>query len=263
MATDYTTECGSLSLSFIQMLASTIFGYHDIAGVMHYRINGLQASDACTELSDFLECNVSHIEPERQLVENTFALDDCSLLAWKIFSNSDNDWTDYSECGEIPKTFIEMLARTILTYSSANRLNAVIDSGACASATQLLDCVTNQIESERLLVSNVFAVDDCERVLIKFFANSSTMTDYHTECTESPQSFYQLLARCIVSVGGHYYINTASVTGYCDDLHAFWTCALSHIDPERALVENVFATDSCGNLALKIFNNAAERGGEQ
>src|SRR3990167_1606000 len=99
MATDYSTECGSLPLSFIQMLASTIVGYHDIVGTMHYRINGLEYPDDCTELSDFLECDVSHIDPERQLVENTFALDDCSRLAWKIFNNSDNDWADYSECG--------------------------------------------------------------------------------------------------------------------------------------------------------------------
>jgi|WetSurMetagenome_2_1015567.scaffolds.fasta_scaffold17056_6 hypothetical protein len=258
MATDYTTECGSLPLSFIQMLASTIVGYHDLAGALHYRINGLESADGCTELSDFHACNTSHIDPERQLVENTFALDDCSRLAWKVFSNSDNDWEDYSECGEVPQSLIQLLARCIVEYSNTNRINAVIDTGACTSATALLDCVVNNIESERLLVSNVFAVDDCDRLLIKFFANSSTMTDYHTECNDMPQSFYQLLARCIVEVSGHYYINTASVTGYCDDLHDFWTCAINHIDPERALVENVFATDSCGNLALKIFNNSGD-----
>lgn len=258
MATDYTTECGSLPLSFMQMLASTIFGYHDIAGVLHYRLNGLQAAAACTELSDFLECNTSHIDPERQLVENTFALDDCDLLAWKVFSNSDNDWTDYSECGEVPQTFIQMLARTIVTYATINRINAVIDAGACTDVTALLDCDTNNIESERLIVTNSFAVDDCERLLVKFFANTSTMTDYHTECNDMPQSFYQLLARCLVLYSGHIYINTASVTGNCDDLHAFWTCANNHIDPERALVENVFAVDDCGNLALKIFNNEGD-----
>ncbi len=258
MATDYTTECGSLPLSFIQMLASTIFGYHDIVGALHYRINGLEYADDCTELSDFLDCDTSHIDPERQLVENTFALDDCSQLAWKVFSNSDNDWTDYSECGEIPQSFIQMLARCIVEYSGANKINAVIDTGACTEVTALLDCSVNVIESERLLVANIFAVDDCGRLLAKFFANSSTMTDYNTQCTEAPESFYELLARCIVLYNGHYYINVASVTGYCDDLHAFWTCANNHIDPERALVENVFATDDCGNLALKIFNNDGE-----
>jgi hypothetical protein len=255
MATDYTTSCGSLPLSFIQMLASCIEGYHDIAGVLHFRINGLEASVDCAGLKDFIDCDVSHLDPERQLVENTFALDNCSLLAWKVFSNTDTHWKDYSECGEIPKTFLELLARTIVTYSNVNRINAYIHTGTCATATQLLDCDVNAIESERLLVANVFAVDDCDRLLIKFFANSSTMTDYNTECTESPQSLYQLLARCIVLHSGHYYLNIASVTGNCTDLHDFWTCSNNHLDPERALVENVFATDSCGNLALKIFNN--------
>jgi hypothetical protein len=263
MATDYTTGCGSVALSFIQMLASTIFGYHDIAGVLHYRINGLQYADECTELSDFLDCDLSHIDHERLIVENTFALDDCGYLAWKVFHNSDVDWTDYSECGEIPQSLIDMLAHCIVTYSGGNKINAIIDTDACTEVIQLLDCNVNAIESERLLVANVFAVDDCDRLLIKFFANSSAMTDYNTQCTEAPETFYELLARCIVLYNGHYYINTATVTGNCDDLHAFWTCANNHIDPERALVENVFATDDCGNLALKIFNNQGEKGREQ
>jgi hypothetical protein len=256
-ATDYSTKCGDVALSFIQMLASTIVGYH-IAEVMHYRINGVEASADCAQLSDFLNCNTSHIDPESQLVENTFALDECGRLAWKVFSNTDNDWTDYSECGEVPKSFLELLARTIATYSNSNYINAHIDTAACTEVTALLSCITNNIESERLIVANVFAVDDCGRLLIKFFANQSTMTDYHTECAVTPQTFYQLLARCIVKYDGHYYINTASVSGFCQDLHDFWTCAINHIDPERALVENVFAIDSCGNLALKIFNNGGD-----
>ena len=258
MATDYNTECGSDPLSFIQMLASTIFGYHDIAGVLHYRLNALEYAGDCGDLSDALDCDTSHIDPERQLVERVFSLDDCSLLATKIFSNSDNDWTDYSECGEVPQSFIQMLARTIVVYGGVTKINAVIDHGSCSELDALLDCTTNAIESERLLVENVFAVDDCDRLLIKLFSDSDTFTDYHTECTEAPESFYELLARTIVLYDGHYYINVASVTGYCDDLHAFWTCANNHIPPERALVENVFATDSCGNLALKLFNNDGE-----
>ena len=257
MATDYNTACAGVPLSFIQMLASTIFGYHDLPGVLHYRINGLEYADACIELSDFLDCNLTHIEPERQLVENIFALDDCSLLAVKIFSNSDSDWTDYSDCGEMPQTLIEMLARCIITYGGINKLNAVIAKGSCEDVTQLLAC-PNDIEAERLLVANVFAVDSCGRLFIKLFENSSTMTDYNTACEAMPQTFYQMLARCIVLYDGHYYINLASASGYCDDLHAFWTCANNHIDPERALVENVFATDECDILALKIFNNQGE-----
>jgi hypothetical protein len=255
--TDYSTSCGSAPLTFIQMLASLIRGYHDIAGLLHYRLNSLVYADACTELSDFLTCNTSHIEPERQLVENTFALDECGYLAWKVFSNSDNDWTDYSECGEVPKSFIEMLSRCIVTYSGGNKINAVIEADVCTSLETALIC-PNDIEAERLLASNLFAVDDCDRLLIKMFANTSTMTDYVAGCGIDRQSFYQLLARCIVLYNGHYYLNIASVTGSCLDLHPFWTCANNHIDPEMALVENVFATDSCGNLAIKLFNNSGE-----
>ena len=261
--TDVTTECGAMPLNFLQILASTIFGYADLAGVTHYRLNASVSSDSCTELGDLLTCATSHIEAERQLVENVFALDDCNLLATKWFSNSDNDWTDYGECGEIPLTFLQMLARCIVEYSDHYRINAVFDGDNCTEITSLLDCTTNQIESERLLVNNLFAVDDCGKTLIKLFSNTSSFTDYHTECAELPETFYELLARCIVLYDGHYYLNLDYVNSNCDDLTDFWTCAINHIEPERALVENVFALDECGNLALKVYYNSGERGGEQ
>jgi hypothetical protein len=50
-------------------------------------------------------------------------------------------------------------------------------------------------------------------------------------------------------------LNVAFVGGDCEDLHAFWICNNNHIDPERAIVENLFAIDDCGNLALKLFAN--------
>lgn len=155
MATDYKTECGSVPLSFIQMLASCIVGYHDLAGVLHYRINTLQTADGCTTIENFHDCDTSHVEPERNLVENTFILDDCNYLAWKIFNNSDNDWTDYGDCGEVPQTLIQMLNRCIVNYEDVMKINAVIDSDACTEITALLDCSTNAIESERLLVNNL------------------------------------------------------------------------------------------------------------
>lgn len=261
--TDYTTACGDLALTWLQMMASTIRGYQDLAGVTHYRINSVVASDNCSTLAGLPTCATSHVEAERQLVENTFAIDDCGYLLMKVFNNQDKNWTDYGDCGEMPQSFIQMLAKTIVLYGNSYFVNAVIDSGACTEITALLDCSVNQIESERLLVNNLFAIDDCGNPLIKLFSNSSTMTDYHTECNDMPESFYELLARCIVLYSGHYYLNVAYVTGYCDDLLDFWTCANNHIPPERALAENVFATDSCGNLALKIFSGLGERGGEE
>ena len=65
---DYSTECGATPLTFLQMLAATIRGYHDIAGVLHYRLNRLVSGAECAGLSDFLTCATSDIEPERQLV---------------------------------------------------------------------------------------------------------------------------------------------------------------------------------------------------
>ena len=174
MATDYTTGCGDFPLTFIQMLASTIVGYADLAGVTHYRINGIETADECAGLTSFLTCPLSHIEAERQLVENTFAIDDCgTYLAWKVFHNSDTDWVDYDDCNDPIQSFIQMLARTIVTYSGTNMINAVIDADSCAEVSPLLDCVVNQIDSERLLVENVFATDDCGNLLIKFFGNIS------------------------------------------------------------------------------------------
>ena len=245
------------------MLASTIRGYMDIAGVTHYRINTLAYAAACTELEDFLTCDTSHIESERQLVENTFALDDCGYLAVKFITNSDNDWIDYGVCGEIPLTFLQLLARCIVEYSGAYKINAVFDGAECTEVTPLLNCTTNQIESERLLVNNVFAGDDCGRLLIKLFSNSSGFTDYHTECAALPETFIELLARCIVLYDGHYYLNFIWVSSACDDLLPFWTCSNNHIEAERALVENVFAVDECGNLALKVIYNSGEEGREQ
>lgn len=215
--TEYSTACGDLPLSFVQMLANCIVGYQDIAGVTHYRINATVWSANCSALTDLVDCDISHIESERLLVENLFAMDECGRLTIKVFNNSDNDWTDYGECVEMPQTLLQMIARSLVVYATAGKINTIQDAAACTELTQLLDCDLNNIESERLLVNNVFAVDDCDMELVKLVLNSSTMTDYNTECVDMPQSLLQLLARCIVEYDGHYRINVASVTGYCGD----------------------------------------------
>lgn len=253
--TDYNTACGALPQSYIQMLANIIVGYHDIAGLLHYRLNGTFTSAACTSLEVAPDCNHSHIEMERILVESLFGLDDCGRLTMKVISNT-SDWTDYSVCAELPRSWYKMLARSVVKYSGTTYLNSIVDNAACTALTQLVDCDLNSLEAERVLVANVFAEDDCGNLLLKMVNDTSTMTDYNTQCTELPQTFMQLLARCVVLYDGHYRLNIATVTGYCDDLHDFWTCVINHIDPERALYENIFATDSCGNLAIKWFNNS-------
>jgi len=265
---DYHTECGALPLSFIQLWAATIVGYHDLPGIIHYRFNALGTSGNCSGIRDFITCPTSHVDSERQLVENVFALDDCSRLAMKFFASDDTHWVDYSNCGELPQTFLQMLARCIITYVGAtteNRINAITAENDCAHITDLYSCSTYSLTdeiAELILVSNIFATDDCGHLLIKLFNDTSTMTDFHTECTQLPHSFIQLLARCVVRYEGHYYLNTAFQwldEGDCDYLHDFWTCTNNHINPERALTENLFCTDSCNHLAIKIFTNGGRR----
>jgi len=89
-------------------------------------------------------------------------------------------------------------------------------------------------------------------------ALNPTFTDYSTSCGELPQSFIQMLANCIVGYNGHYHLNLIGTTDDCDDLTDFWTCANNGIEPERALVENLFALDECGRLGLKVFVNQGE-----
>ena len=80
-------------------------------------------------------------------------------------------------------------------------------------------------------------------------------TDYSTACGQLPQSFIEMLANSIVKYDGHYMLNLLPCTDNCDDLSDFWTCANNGTEPERALVENLFALDGCGRLGLKIFIN--------
>lgn len=267
MATEYYTECGSLPLSFIQMLASIIFGYDDIAGVRHFRLNTLEQTGGCVDLRDVADCDIQSREPDRLLVENVFSTDTCGNLAIKDFINQDS-WTDFDDCDEPLHTFIEMLSRCIYGYSDVQEnflINTVQETNHCDDLEDLVDCDVNNIESERLLVSNAFAVDACGNLALKIFVNvgagdqrDTVVADYNTECIDMPQSLLQLLARCLVLYNGHYMINVLEVTDLCSELHAFWTCSNNHIDPERALVENIFATDECGHLALKTFVNQEE-----
>lgn len=86
-------------------------------------------------------------------------------------------------------------------------------------------------------------------------ASPGGFTDYVRACGTLSQSFYQMLARCIVLDDDHFKLNTVIGFADCEDLHSFWTCDNNHIDPEQALIDNVFALDDCGNLAIKILFN--------
>ncbi len=73
-------------------------------------------------------------------------------------------------------------------------------------------------------------------------------------------SFFQMLASTLFKVTcdentDQVRINLIPQFGYCESITSFWTCDNGHIEPERALVENAFALDECGNLGLKVYVN--------
>ena len=84
-------------------------------------------------------------------------------------------------------------------------------------------------------------------------ASPTSFTDYVRACGTLPQSFYKMLAQCITLENGHYKLNIIEGLAACADLHSFWTCDNSHLDPDNALVDNIFAYDPCGNLAVKVM----------
>jgi hypothetical protein len=90
----------------------------------------------------------------------------------------------------------------------------------------------------------------------------TNFTDYSTPCGELPQSFFQMLANCIVEYDGHCMLNAIYCFDSCDDLTPCITCDEQSIDPERLLVNKLFALDECGNLALKLFINIGEEDGQ-
>jgi len=81
----------------------------------------------------------------------------------------------------------------------------------------------------------------------------SGFTDFTPACGTISQSLYQMLARCIVYENRRWHLNTIWGLADCEDLHSFWTCENNHLDPEKALVDNIFAYDECGHLAVKIM----------
>lgn len=85
--TDFSTPCGNVPLTFIQMLAACIVGYDDAEGNRHFYLNVIGTSEHCDDLEALVDCNINAIEPERLLVENLFALDECGNLALKMLAN--------------------------------------------------------------------------------------------------------------------------------------------------------------------------------
>jgi hypothetical protein len=84
-------------------------------------------------------------------------------------------------------------------------------------------------------------------------------TDYSTPCGAAPLSLIQMLAACMrIAADGTVRLNTISVSGAATALSPFWTCDNNGVDPERAMVENLFALDDDSQLALKLYDNTGQ-----
>jgi hypothetical protein len=89
-------------------------------------------------------------------------------------------------------------------------------------------------------------------------------TDYSVPCGSVAPSFIQMLASCLIRYTcsantDQVRLNLIPQWGYCDNITSYWTCTnngdVGDTGAERALVENAFALDECGNLGLKVFVN--------
>lgn len=89
-------------------------------------------------------------------------------------------------------------------------------------------------------------------------------TDYSTPCGSMRPSFIRALAATLIRYTcsqntDQVRVNVIPQWGYCESLTSYWTCTnngdMSDEVAERAIVENAFALDECGNLGLKIFIN--------
>lgn len=73
-------------------------------------------------------------------------------------------------------------------------------------------------------------------------------------CGIMPATFLELLAASVrVDDNGVAFLNVTLVTPESCQCDPFMDCDKNHMSPEE-VVANLFATDNCGNLALKIGN---------
>ena len=85
-------------------------------------------------------------------------------------------FTDYAiPCGDLPESFLKMLANCIITYNGHQHLNLIYNTGYCSDMTDYWTCSNNGDMSpqfiETTLVANLFALDECGRLGLKVIAN--------------------------------------------------------------------------------------------
>ena len=83
---------------------------------------------------------------------------------------------DYNvPCGQLPRTFIEMLAACLVISGGTVYVNAIPASGECAGLTDFWTCANNgnmnDETAEAALVANAFGVDACGHLGLKIFGS--------------------------------------------------------------------------------------------
>ena len=68
---------------------------------------------------------------------------------------------------------------------------------------------------------------------------------------------YKCLPKTIVLYDGHYRLNAVFDGDKCTEITSLLSCANNEIEAERMLVQNLFATDDCGHVLIKLFSNAS------
>lgn len=247
--TDRHTACGDMPRTLIQMLASCIHMWEDNKGDKHAMLEFAEVGmDTCDKLSNTRLCNPE--DPERFAVENMFALDDCNNLAVKLFFNLSD--INMQTCG-LDRSLLQFLADTIYRINGQLALSVSSNTYVCNVARKAIDCGYNDPEA---IVKGIFGVDSCGNNVMRL-VTSEELTDKIKPCFEMPHSFLEMLARCVLVFDGISCLNVIMVTpNDCGKITKFWDCDESAIEPERALVNNVFAWDICGNLGLKIVGKA-------
>ena len=77
---DYKTPCGTLPLSFMQMLASCLVV--DANGNTY--LNMIPTDGECEDYTPLVDCTNADKDMETMLVDNAFGTDDCGHLGLKI-----------------------------------------------------------------------------------------------------------------------------------------------------------------------------------
>lgn len=84
--------------------------------------------------------------------------------------------TDYSlPCGQLPRSFIEMVAACLVNSGGTTYINMIPSNGSCSGLTDFWTCANNgnmnAETAEAALIANAFGIDACGHIGLKIFAD--------------------------------------------------------------------------------------------